>query len=44
MNQLSYKIDNSKIKKTGLKLNNKIKDDIKNTFKILKSKSLYEDI
>ncbi len=44
MNQLSYKIDNSKIKKTGLKLNNKIKDDIKNTFKILKSNSLYEDI
>ena len=29
MNQLSYKIDNAKIKKTGLKLNNKIKDDIK---------------
>ncbi len=44
MNQLSYKIDNAKIKKTGLKLNNKIKDDIKNTFKVLKLKSLYEDI
>ena len=44
MNQLSYKVDNSKIKRIGLNLNSKIGDDINDTFKFLKNKSFYENI
>ena len=36
MNQLSYKVDSTKIRKIGLSLNNKISDDINNNFKFLK--------
>ena len=43
MNQLSYKVDKSKIKKIGLSLNNKISDDINNTFKFLKNKPFHEN-
>ena len=38
MNQLSYKVDSSKIKKRGLVLNSKIKKDIEKTFKLLDKK------
>ena len=38
MNQLSYKVDSSKIKKKGLVLNSKIKKDIEKTFKLLDKK------
>ena len=34
MNQLSYHVDDSKIRKEGLKLNAKIDDDIRNTLKL----------
>ena len=34
MNQLSYHVDDSKIRKEGLKLNAKIEDDIRNTLKL----------
>ena len=34
MNQLSYHVDDSKIRKEGLKLNSKIEDDIKDTLKL----------
>ena len=34
MNQLSYHVDDSKIRKEGLKLKSKIDDDIKNTLKL----------
>ena len=34
MNQLSYHVDDTKIKKEGLKLNAKIDDDIKNTLRL----------
>ena len=36
MNQLSYHVDDKKIKKYGLKLNSKIDTDIKNTLNLLK--------
>ena len=36
MNQLSYHVDDKKIKKNGLKLNSKIDTDIKNTLNLLK--------
>ena len=36
MNQLSYHVDDRKIKKYGLKLNSKIDTDIKNTLNLLK--------
>ena len=39
MNQLSYKVNKTKIEKLGIKLNNNIKDDIKQTFKILNFKN-----
>ena len=38
MNQLSYKVNSSKIKKKGLILNSKIKKDIEKTFKLLDKK------
>ncbi len=38
MNQLSYKVDSSKVKKIGLYLNSNLKKDIKNTFKLLENK------
>ena len=44
MNQLSYKVDSTKIRKIGLSLNNKISDDINNTFKFLKNKPFHENI
>ena len=34
MNQLSYHVDDTKIRKEGLKLNAKIDDDIKNTLRL----------
>jgi len=34
MNQLSYHVDDTKIRKEGLKLNAKIEDDIRNTLKL----------
>ena len=34
MNQLSYHVDDSKVRKEGLNLNGKIDDDIKNTLKL----------
>jgi nucleoside-diphosphate-sugar epimerase len=34
MNQLSYHVDDTKVRKEGLKLNSKIDDDIKNTLKL----------
>ena len=40
MNQLSYKVDSTKIRKIGLSLNNKISDDINNTFKFLKKQTI----
>ena len=39
MNQLSYKVNKTKIEKLGIKLNNNIQDDIKQTFKILNFKN-----
>ena len=42
MNQLSYKVDSSKIKKIGLYLNSDLKIDIKDTFELLEKKSIYE--
>ena len=36
MNQLSYHVDDSKIKKYGLKLKSKIDTDIKDTLNLLK--------
>ena len=39
MNQLSYKVNSSKIKKRGLALNFKIKKDIEKTFKLLDKKN-----
>ena len=36
MNQLSYHVDDSKIKKHGLKLKSKIDTDIKDTLTLLK--------
>lgn len=38
MNQLSYKVSSFKTEKIGLRLNSKIKEDVKNTFEILKLK------
>ena len=38
MNQLSYKVNSSKIKKKGLILNSKIKKDIEKTFRLLDKK------
>jgi len=38
MNQLSYKVDSSKIKRKGLILNSKIEKDIEETFKLLDKK------
>ena len=35
MNQLSYHVDDKKLSKSGLKLNNKIDNDIKDTLKLL---------
>lgn len=37
MNQLSYKVDKNKFEKLGIKLNFKIKNDVKNTLKSLSS-------
>ena len=37
MNQLSYKVDKRKFEKLGIKLNYKIKNDIKDTLKSLSS-------
>ena len=34
MNKLSYHVDDSKIRKEGLKLNAKIDDDIRDTLKL----------
>ena len=42
MNQLSYKVNSSKIKKRGLALNSKIKKDIEKTFKLLDKKKKNE--
>tara|TARA_Y100001970_G_scaffold288134_1_gene414554 strand:- start:1263 stop:2192 length:930 start_codon:yes stop_codon:yes gene_type:complete len=39
MNQLSYKVDKTKIEKLGIKLNTNIQDDIKQTLKILNFKN-----
>ena len=35
MNQLSYKVNSSKIRKHGLALNSKISEDIADTFRLL---------
>ena len=37
MNQLSYHVENKKLKKKGLKLNSKIKLDIKETLNLFKN-------
>lgn len=37
MNQLSYHVDNKKLSKNGLKLSNKIEDDIKETINLLRN-------
>ncbi len=37
MNQLSYLVDDSKIKKLGIKLNSNIEKDIKETLNLLKA-------
>ena len=37
MNQLSYHVDNAKIKKLGLVLNNSIEKDIKETLSLFKN-------
>lgn len=37
MNQLSYHVDNSKLKRIGLKLNSKIENDIKETINLFKN-------
>ena len=34
MNQLSYHVDDTKVRNEGLKLNSKIDDDIKDTLKL----------
>ncbi len=38
MNQLSYKVDSSKVRKLGLHLNSKLEKNIKQTFKLLEKK------
>ena len=37
MNQLSYHVDDRKLKKLGLKLNSKIETDIKETLNLFKN-------
>ena len=37
MNQLSYQVDNKKLKKLGLKLNSKIEMDIKETLSLFRN-------
>ena len=37
MNQLSYHVDNTKLKKLGLNLNNSVEKDVRETLNLFKS-------